>query len=99
MASFDFSGLVSGLAAAMPSQESVIQNVALSAASGVVLAGLKQQVGSGALDPIGLFHGNSVTPSNNPNNITGPTATAAALNAMGPAAQAAFFAAGGHVVG
>ena len=99
MASFDFSGLVSGLASAMPSQESVIQNVALSAASGVVLAGLKQQVGSGALDPIGLFHGNSVSATNNPNNITGPTATAAALNGMTGAAQAAFFAAGGHVVG
>ncbi len=29
----------------------------------------------------------------------GPTATAAALGAMSPQAQAAFFAAGGHVIG
>ena len=98
MATLDFSGIVSGLASAMPSQESVLQNVALSAASGIVLAGLKQQVGSGALDPIGLFHGNTVTPVNNPNNATGPTITSAAFAALPAATQTQLLAAGVHIV-
>ena len=92
------SGLTSNLSALMPSQSDVINNVLISAASGVVLAGLKQQVGSGALDPIGLFHGNTVTPANNPNNTLGPTITASAFAALPPAAQTQLLAAGAHIV-
>jgi hypothetical protein len=98
MASFDFSGIVSGLAGAMPNQTDIINNVLLSAASGVVLAGLKQQVGNGSLDPIGLFHGNTVTPANNPNNTVGPTITASAFASLPPGAQTQMLAAGVHVV-
>lgn len=98
MASFDFSGIVSGLASAMPNQSDVINNVMISAASGVLLAGLKAQVNNGALDPIGLFHGNTVAPANNPNNTVGPTITASAFASLPPAAQTQMLAAGVHVV-
>ena len=98
MATFDFSGITSGLAAALPNQTDVINNVLLSAASGVVLAGLKQQVGNGSLDPIGLFHANTVTPANNPNNTVGPTITASAFAALPPASQTSLVEAGVHIV-
>jgi len=98
MATFDFSGIVSGVAAAVPNQTDIINNVLISAASGVVLAGLKQQVGNGSLDPIGLFHGNTVTPANNPNNTVGPTITASAFASLPAASQTTLLAAGAHIV-
>jgi len=98
MATFDFSGIVSGVAAAVPNQTDIINNVLISAASGVVLAGLKQQVGNGSLDPIGLFHSNSVTPANNPNNTVGPTITASAFAALPAGSQTSLLAAGVHIV-
>ena len=98
MATVDLSGIVSSLASAMPNQTDVLNNVMISAASGVLLAGLKTQVGNGALDPIGLFHGNTVTPANNPNNTVGPTITASAFASLPAAAQTQMLAAGVHVV-
>ena len=101
MATLDLSslsGLTSNLGALLPNQTDVINNVILGAASSVVLAGLKQQVGSGALDPIGLFHANQVTPANNPNNTVGPTITASAFASLPAAAQTQMLAAGVHVV-
>ena len=88
-------GLTSNLSALVPDTNSVLQSIAVSAASGVVLAGLKQQVGSGALDPLGLFHG---APANNPSAVVGPTITASAFASLPPAAQGSFLAAGGHIV-
>lgn len=101
MAALDLSslsGLTNNLSALMPSNTDILNSVLVSAASGVVLAGLKQQVGSGALDPIGLFHSNSVSPVNNPNNVVGPTITSSAFSALPPAAQAQVLAGGAHIV-
>jgi hypothetical protein len=80
----------------LPSNQELLQSIAVSAASGVVLAGIKQQLASGALDPLGLFQNQA--PSNNPNAITGPTVTASAFAALAPAVQAQLTAADVHIV-
>ncbi len=100
MASIDFSGLVSNLGSLMPSSNEILQSLAVSAASGVLVAGLKAQTGSGALDPLGLFPHNAapVAPTNNANGIFGPTITASAFSSLTPAAQAAFLGAQGHII-
>lgn len=102
MAAIDFGSLASSLAGVLPNNEQIIQQVAVGAASGVVLAGLKAQVASGALDPLGLFphqaNAPAPTPANNPNATVGPTITASAFSSLTPAAQGAFLAAGGHIV-
>jgi len=90
------SGLTANLSALVPDSNTILQNVAVSAASGVVLAGLKQQVGSGALDPLGLFHGAAAP--NNPSAVVGPTITASAFSSLTPQAQSTFLATGGHIV-
>lgn len=90
----DFSSLVTDVAGLVPSSSSILQDVAVSAAAGVVLKGLQSQVSSGALDPLGLFN----HPANNPNATVGATATASAFAAMPGPAQASFLAAGGHIV-
>lgn len=96
MAALDLTGIESALTGLVPSTNDILQSIAVSAASGVILSGLKNQIGTGALDPLGLF--NKAAPANNPNAVTGPTASASAFAAMPPAAQAAFLAAGGHIV-
>jgi hypothetical protein len=90
------SGLTSNLSQLVPDSNTILQNVAVSAASGIVLAGLKSQVGSGALDPLGIFHGAAA--SNNPSAVVGPTITASAFSSLTPAAQSSFLAAGGHII-
>jgi len=44
------------ISAILPSTNDILQQVALSAASGVIIAGIKNQAGNGALDPLGLFN-------------------------------------------
>jgi len=78
----------------LPSQTGIIQDLAASAAAGVILSGLKAQ--SVNLDPLGLFH--NTTAANNPNAAVGPTITASAFSSLPPASQASFLAAGGHIV-
>lgn len=92
----DLSGLESTLTGLLPSNNELLQSIAVSAASGVVLAGIKQQLASGALDPLGLFHNQA--PANNPNAITGPTITASAFAALAPAVQAQLTTAGVHII-
>lgn len=90
------SGLTSNLSALVPDSNTILQNVAISAASGVVLAGLKSQIGSGALDPLGVFH--AAAPANNPASVIGPTITGSAYAALPAATQAQLTAAGVHIV-
>jgi hypothetical protein len=91
-----FGGLVSNIGSLVPDSNTIIQNVAVSAASGIVLAGLKQQVGSGALDPLGIFHGAAAP--NNPAAVVGPTITASAFASLPAAAQTQLLASGAHIV-
>ena|SRR5438874_13009479 len=91
----NFGGLVSNLGSLLPSQESIIQNVALGAATSVVIAGLKSDSGKNALDPLGLFHGRE---ANNPSSVVGPTVTASAFASLPPATQAQLAASGVHIV-
>ena len=100
--SLDLSGLSGSLASALPSSGAILDNVILGAATSVVLSGLKQQAGSGALDPLGLFPHNTanapVAPTNNPNITNGPTITASAFASLPPASQASLLAAGAHIL-
>lgn len=105
MAGLDLSSLGNlnaNLGALLPDPASVLQNIGVSLAAGVALAGVKAKLADGTIpDPFHLAGGQGAPAANanNPNQVVGPTATAAAINAMTPAAQAAFFAAGGHLVG
>lgn len=92
----DLAGLESALTGLIPNTNDVLQSVVTSAAAGVVLSGLKNQIGSGALDPLGLFH--NASPSNNPNAVTGATISASAYAALPAPAQASLVAAGVHIV-
>lgn len=98
MATLDLANVESTLSSLVPNTNDVLQSIAVSAASGVVLAGLKQQIGAGALDPLGLFSKSGAAQANNPSAVVGPTVTASAFSALTPAAQAAVLAAGGHIV-
>lgn len=90
------SSLSSSLGNLIPSSSDILQNVALGAATSVVLAGMKSSAGQDAIDPLGLFHQHA--PANNPNAMVGPTVTASAFAAMPPATQAQLAAAGVHIV-
>jgi hypothetical protein len=90
------SNLQSNLTSLLPTSGDILQNLAVGAGASVVMAGLKSGAGQDAIDPLHLFH--SATPANNPNAVIGPTASASAFTQMGPQGQAAFLAAGGHVV-
>lgn len=92
----DFSGLMSGIGSLVPSGSQIAEQVALGAASSVVLSGIKAQLGGGALDPLGLFH--NTAPQNNPNAMTGVTITASAFAALPAATQAQLMTAGVHIV-
>ena len=91
-------GLTSNLSALVPDSNTILQNVAVSAASGIVLAGLKQQVSNGALDPLGVFHAANPAPASNPNNIVGPTITAAAFGSLPKDTRDQLTAAGVHIL-
>ncbi|MGH7247493.1 MAG: hypothetical protein ACREH9_05250 [Pseudomonadota bacterium] len=97
--SLDIAALTGGIADALPSTQEVLQQVALGAASGIVLAGLKQQAESGALDPLGLFHKTTAPADNAPTQIVPvtpapTTVTLSAWNAMDAATRAQLIAAG-----
>jgi hypothetical protein len=95
----DLSGLTTQLGSLMPSGSSIIQQIALGAASGVVLSGLKAQVASGQIpDPLNLTGAAHPAPANNPNQVVGPTVTASAFAQLPPAVQAQLTAAGVHIV-
>lgn len=47
---------ISDITAVLPSTQDVLQQVALSAATGVVVAGIKNQAANGSLDPLGWFN-------------------------------------------
>jgi len=91
----DVTNLIGGLA---PSAPEIVQNIALGAATSVVLSGIKAQMAGGALDPLGLFTKSNTAPANNPNAVTGATVTASAFAALPAATQAQLTAAGVHIV-
>lgn len=96
--SFDLSSLSvlgNSLSSMMPSSSDIVSNIALGAATSVVLAGLKSQQGADALDPLHLFH---QAPASNPNIAVGPTIAAAAFASLPAASQAQLLAAGVHIV-
>ena len=90
----DLGSLTNALSSYMPSGSALIQNLALGAATSVVVAGIKSDAGKQAMDPLGLFP----HPANNPNVVTGATITASAFAALPAAAQAQLTAAGVHIV-
>lgn len=83
------------LNALLPSSGEILNNLALGAATSVVLAGIKTSAGKDALDPLGLFHGKE---SNNPSAVVGPTITASAFAMLPPATQAQLTASGVHII-
>lgn len=102
----DISSALSGvnLSAIMPSSTELLNNIALGAATSVVLAGVKSKAGQQALDPLGLFphpaEGAPAAPPNvnNPAAIVGPTITASAFAQLPPGVAAQLTAAGVHIV-
>lgn len=97
MAVIDFSAMTNGLSSAMAGINNVTVgdmagNIAMGVLAGAMTTGIKAQLGG--LLPNLNQPANPAHPAGD-----GPTATAAALGAMPPAAQAAFFAANGHVIG
>lgn len=92
----DFASLMTTVGGLVPSGSAIAEQVAVGAASGVVLAGLKAQVANGTLDPLGLFHNQA--PQNNPNAIIGSTASASAFAALPKETQVLMLASGVHVV-
>ena len=99
----DLTTAISGLnlGSLIPSSSDIVQNVALGAASSVVLAGLKAQAGSGALDPLGLFpqqHAAPIAATNNPAVASGATITASAFAQLPGNIQLQLTTAGVHIV-
>ncbi len=70
----------------------IASQAAMGVLVGAMVSGIKGQL-AGVLPGLAPAAPAAASPSG------GPTATAAALGAMSPQAQAAFFAAGGHVIG
>jgi hypothetical protein len=109
MAGINLTDLTANLSSFMPSGSSILQSVAESAAVGVVVAGLKSQLGNGALDPLGLIPlatGLSAkTPAapaaavaNNPAVSSSATITASAFASLPATAQAMLTASGVHII-
>lgn len=95
MASIDLSGIVSSVASAMPSQDAIFQNMAVSAAAGVMMAGLKAQLGNGALpDPLHL----ATNSTGGTNVAVGPTIAAATFATLPAATQTLLLDKGYHIV-
>jgi hypothetical protein len=93
------SALQTNLGALVPSSTDILQQVAVGAASGVVLAGLKSQVASGALDPLGLFNHQQPAAGNAPPTVVSTTTiTASAFSALPAALQAQLQTSGVHIV-
>lgn len=110
MAGINLTDLTANLSSFMPSGSSILQSVAESAAVGVVVAGLKSQLGNGALDPLGLIPlatGLSAkTPAapaaavanNSPAVSSSATITASAFASLPATAQAMLTASGVHII-
>jgi hypothetical protein len=102
MTGINLSDLTSNLASFMPSGSTLIQNIAESAAVGVVVAGLKAQLGNGGLDPLGILpHPQGTAPAvanNSPAVVSGATITASAFASLPPTVQAMLTASGVHIV-
>lgn len=98
--SFDLSSITKSIGSFVPSSDAMVQNVVQSAAVGVVIAGLKAQLGNGALDPLGILPKAAVTPAsaNHPDVTAGATITASAFSALPAASQAMLAASGVHIV-
>jgi hypothetical protein len=97
MGTLDLSTITADLGSWLPSGSSLAQNVALGAATSVVLAGLKSQAGLDALDPLHLIHKDA---SNNTTAtaVVGKSITSAAFNALPADARAQVLAAGYVIV-
>lgn len=96
---FDISSLNvlgNSLSSMIPDSSSILSNIALGAATSVVVAGFKSQQGQDALDPLHLFHHDQ--PANNPNAVVGATISASAFAALPPATQSQLIASGVHIV-
>lgn len=101
MAGLDLSSLAnlqSNLSSLVPSSTDILQQVAVGAASGVVLAGLKTQIANGALDPLGLFNHTQQAGNNPPSVVSTTTITASAFAALPAGLQAQLQASGVHIV-
>jgi hypothetical protein len=96
----NFGALTSNLGSLVPSGTDIMQNLALGAATSVVLAGVKSQSGQDALDPLQLFHKQPapIAPTNNPAVTVGPTITASAFAQLPATAQAQLTASGVHII-
>jgi hypothetical protein len=97
--------LSTNIGSLLPSSGDIFKQAVEGAAVSVALKGL-QAGGASSLDPLQIFHKDTVKPADNPNNIIGATATSAALanmaaldKANGTNTVGQFFANGGHVVG
>src|SRR6266567_2269193 len=90
------------LGSLLPSTSDIATNLALGAATSVVLAGVKSNAGQDAMDPLHLFHHDPqvapVAASNNPASVVGPTVTASAFASLPATTQAQLSAAGVHIV-
>ena len=85
---FDVGSLLGGLGQVIPSTNELANQVALGAATSVVLAGLKSQAGLDAVDPLHIFH------KDGSSTVVGKTIPASALAAMSPDQIKALAAAG-----
>ena len=70
---FDVGSLLGGLGQVLPSTNELANQVALGAATSVVLAGLKSQAGLDAVDPLHIFH------KDGSSTVVGKTIPASAL--------------------
>ena len=86
---FDLNSVLGNLGNIIPSSNELVNNIALGAATSVVLSGLKSQGGQDAIDPLHIFHkdGSSTV-------IGGKTMSGAAFAALDPATKAQVLAAG-----
>lgn len=96
---FDISSLNilgNSLSSMIPDSSSILSNIALGAATSVVVAGFKSSQGQDALDPLHLFHKDA--PANNPNAVVGATITSSAFAALPATTQTTLIASGVHIV-
>ena len=89
---FDINSVLGGLGSIVPSTNELANQIALGAATSVVLAGLKSSAGQDAVDPLHIFH------KDGGSTIVGKTIAASAFNALDAAGKAQVLASGVSIV-
>lgn len=89
----DLSSVTNTIGSWLPSGSALAQNVALGAATSVVLAGLKSQAGLDALDPLHLIHHDPQS-GTTATAVVGKSISSAAFGALDAAGKAQVLAAG-----